>query len=198
MKKKTFPWASMYRYFTAPLCDINCGSLCAPENNGIPVCCENEYHLPVLFSDELRWLRSKTNLWKKKPARTAAEKKEAAEIEVYITYAHCRGIDNCQRPFRSLTCRFFPFEPYIGKKGTFKGITWIYRSKDSCPLIKNKKLSINQAYIDQSITVWRKIFEYYPREFECYADESKKLRKKFKRKGRKIAIFKHSNDEIDR
>lgn len=182
-------WKKLYDAYSANVTGFNCGELCAPGNNGIPVCCVNQDHQPVLFRDELKWLRTRTNLWHKRPATTRKLKKMDAEIENYICYADCKGIAHCERRNRSLTCRFFPFEPYFDEKGQFKGLTWMYRAEDSCPLIGKPKKQINSRYIAQSINVWKKIFLAYPGEVECYIEESKKLRKWFGAIKRKIVIF---------
>jgi len=181
-------WAKLYASFSAPLCDVNCGTLCAPDNGGIPACCENEYHMPVLFTDEYRWVKSRTDLWRKAKKKEVRDG-EYEEIEEYLKYAVCQGVSRCQRRYRSLTCRFFPLEPYIDKKGVFQGLTWIYRAKDSCPLIENKKITLNQRWTNQAIGVWRELFRAFPMEWECYFEESAKLRKKMKRKKKKIALF---------
>ena len=186
-------WQKIYNFFTAAVCDFDCGKLCAPDNDGLPACCINKIHEPIIFADELKWLRTRTDLWQQRPALTKREKKEAEEIEDYIKYANCRGIAHCQRRFRSLTCRFFPFEPYFDEKDRFVGLTYLYRAEDSCPLIGNRKIKINQRYINQSIRVWREIMAVYPREMDLYIDESRKLRRQFKLQDRKARIFKEKS-----
>ncbi|MFH1760690.1 MAG: hypothetical protein ABIA63_06275 [bacterium] len=183
-------WEKIYNEFTAPVTDYDCGLLCAPGNQGIPVCCDNDQELPVLFTEELKWLNGRTKLWKQMAIKTKEDKKMADEIEDYIKYCHCNGIAECGRRYRSLACRFFPFEPYMDIKGRFAGITWIYRAEKECPLISKRGVKINQNFINQFIDVWDLLFKVYPGEFELYSEESKKLRRRFKKYNRTIKIFK--------
>ncbi len=182
-------WGSLYRQFTAPMCDFDCGSLCAPDNNGIPACCDNHDCPPIIFRDELRWLRSRTRVWRKRPARCAADKRADAEIEKYIVYATCHGVAQCSRTYRSLTCRFFPFEPYIERSGDFAGLTYVYRCEDLCPIISRDIHRVNQRYINQSIRAWEAVVETYPDEYELYHDQSRTLRRSFARRKRGIRVF---------
>lgn len=182
-------WERVYNGFTANITDFDCGRLCAPANGGVPACCVNETHQPVLFREELRWLRTKTALWRKRRACTPRHKKMDAEIEEYICYADCRGIAHCRRRFRSLTCRFFPFEPYFDERGEFVGLTWMYRAREGCALIGTSPRRINPRYIEQSLAVWKALFEAFPGEVECYVDVSRKLRRQYLRSGDPITIF---------
>ena len=183
-------WGALYRGFTAPVTRINCGALCSKNNNGTPVCCNNNLHVPILFADELRWhTTSKNSLWHKRRSKTAFDKKQAAECADYIKYCHCNGAQKCRRSLRSLTCRFFPFEPYIAEDGTFVGITYLYRAGNDCPLVDNPAIDVTKAYVRQSIKIWRRIFDFFPDEFELYVEESRKLRRLFKKQNRIIKVF---------
>ena len=182
-------WGVLYRRLSAPLCDFDCGQLCAPANKGIPACCDNADCPPVLFTEELRWLRARTEQWRKRRAVSPHQKKDDREIEDYIVYAMCRGVESCKRRFRSLTCRFFPFEPYIDEKDRFQGLTWIYRCEHLCPLIGSRRYRINQQYVNQSIDLWKTLFALFPGERDCYCDESRKLRHRFAGEKRKIRVF---------
>ena len=190
-------WEKLYEQLSAPICSINCGELCAPHNNGSPRCCCNEQHLPVLFTSELAWLKTRTDLWRQKSIRTAEERREAAEIESYIKYAYCKGISHCERNFRSLTCRFFPLEPYFEPGTRFAGLTFMYRAQSECPLIEHPTIAINQTYIDQAIDVWTEIFIAFPLEVESYINVSRGLRMSMKRQGKRIRVFKASSEAKD-
>lgn len=186
---KEVDWARLYRSLSAPLCDIDCGKLCAPLHEGVPACCSHERQEPVLFTQELRWLREQTDLWKKRRVRTPEHRQQDQEIEDYIIYAHCKGINHCRRPFRSLTCRFFPLEPYFDELDRLVGLTWMYRAQNCCPLIEHPTVRINPRYVKQALAVWRTLMDAYPREVECYIEESRKLRRRFKRQRRTIKLF---------
>jgi len=191
-------WGILYNAFTAEVCDFNCGTLCAPDNGGEPACCRNDGCAPILYKDELRYLKSNTDMWRRRRARNEEERKEFAEIEDYICYGGCKGVTHCDRRYRSLTCRFFPFEPYIEKSGQFPGLTWVYRCDYLCPLIGNREVRINQEYIDQSVRVWWSMFALYPEEYSCYYEESEKTRRTLKRRGKRVRIFRSSEAETIR
>jgi hypothetical protein len=186
----TIDWSQIYRRFSAPVTRIDCGALCAAKNKGVPVCCANSRHVPVLFTDELRWhTRAKTGMWRERPVRSKLDKKQADEILDYLKYCLCPGIKECQRGLRSLTCRFFPFEPYIDEDGEFVGITYMYRAGKDCPLIDNDAIKVNKAYVRQAMDVWATVFDLYPQELELYHDESRKLQRKFRKLNRVIKVF---------
>jgi hypothetical protein len=189
MIRSPINWESLYSRLEAPICSINCGLLCAPYNGGVPRCCINNHHEPVLFTSELAWLATKTDLWRLKPLCTEADRKEAELIEDYIKYAFCKGIDSCERPYRSLTCRFFPLEPYFEPGKKFAGLTFIYRARHECPLIDHPTVLINQTYVDQAIDVWNEIFARFPREVECYIGVSRGLRMTMGRLNKRIKVF---------
>jgi hypothetical protein len=182
-------WQALYKSFSAQVCSVNCGALCAPFNRGIPYCCKHRYQEPILFTGELAWLKTQTALWKHKPLNTRAHRRSAAAIEDYIKYAHCKGIEQCERKYRSLACRFFPFEPYFESGKKFAGLVFMYRAAKRCPLIDHPTIRINQRYINQAIQVWKKIFAAYPREMELYIHNSRGLRLSMKLKNKRIRVF---------
>jgi hypothetical protein len=182
-------WQSLYKNLSAPICSVNCGVLCAPNNNGIPHCCTHTNQEPLLFTNELAWLATKTDLWQAKPLRTKADRRAAAAIDDYIKYAHCKGIYHCKRGYRSLSCRFFPLEPYFETANKFAGLTYIYRAQNECPLINHPTIKINPHYVDQAIDVWTEIFIAFPQEIDLYVNVSRGLRRSMNRSGKKIAVF---------
>jgi len=180
-------WKSLYNRFDANVTSFNCGKLCAPFNNGIPVCCDNNNHIPVLFTRELNWNRTESKQWRKLVPQDQEDKKMVGEIENYVKFCNCNGVARCERNYRSITCRLFPFEPYIQKK-MFLGMTYVYRSERDCPLIENKTAPISQRFINQALNIWKELFSGYPGEWELYTEESASLRRRFKRKNRPIKV----------
>jgi len=187
---KPIDWGSLYRGFSAAVTRIDCGALCAKRNKAVPVCCNNRRHIPLLFRDELRWhIRHNGGMWRKRTARTKLDKKQAAECANYLEYCLCIGAEKCRRAKRSLTCRFFPFEPYIAEDGVFVGITYMYRAAKDCPLIDNPDILPTKAYVRQSIKTWERIFKRYPAERELFYEVSRALERSQKRKRRGIKVF---------
>jgi hypothetical protein len=182
-------WKKLYKDFSAPICSTNCGNLCAPKNNGVPYCCIYKYQEPVLFTEELAWLETRTSIWRQMPITSQNDRRRAEAIEDYIKYAHCKGIVHCKRQYRSLACRFFPLEPYFEPGKKFVGLVYMYRAQSKCPIIAHPSIKISQTYINQAIKVWKELFVAFPRELECYIHNSRGLRASMRRKKRKIRVF---------
>jgi hypothetical protein len=189
MRPEGVDWGRLYARLTASICAIDCGTLCAPRNGGEPACCRNEQTEPVLYTDELAWLETRTDLWRRKPRRTAADRRQAAEIEDYVVFACCRGIARCRRRHRSLACRFFPLEPHFAPGKRFVGLTYVYRAEGECPLVDHPEIRINPAHVDQAMAVWEELFAAFPREIDAYVAISRGLRARMRRRGREIPIF---------
>ena len=49
---------------TVPVTEIDCGTLCAPDNDGIPICCDKSRIVPVLYKKEYQVLRARSDLWR--------------------------------------------------------------------------------------------------------------------------------------
>ena len=118
-----------YRLLSVRMTDFDCGSKCAPGNDGVPYCCDREQVTPVLFRDEYRWHREQGAFWKKMPIKTKKEKKLVEETCTYNVFSMCPGVESCRRTLRSLSCRMFPFEPFLDKKGAVIGL--VYQDGDN-------------------------------------------------------------------
>ncbi|MBI4825030.1 MAG: TIGR04282 family arsenosugar biosynthesis glycosyltransferase [Nitrospirae bacterium] len=169
--------------------DFDCGKLCAPKNNGVPVCCENEFVVPILFHDEYKRHRRNGRFWKRAP-RTEEVKKYIEESEDYYVFASCPGPEKCIREQRSFNCMTFPFEPHINKDGEIAGLSYFNGKDVKCSLMDKPQKTYNPKYISNSIKFWKELFEYYPEEKESYMDESRKRERKAKRTGKRFKLFK--------
>ena len=49
---------------TVPVTEIDCGTLCAPDNDGVPICCDKSRIVPVLYKKEYQVLRARSDLWR--------------------------------------------------------------------------------------------------------------------------------------
>jgi hypothetical protein len=170
--------------------DFDCGKLCAPKNDGIPECCDPRTTFPILYRDEFKWHKSRSNFWKRMRPRNKEARDLAKQLDDYVTMCDCPGGADCSRQLRSLCCRLFPFEPFVDKDGNVLGLTYNYEMEDRCPLIGKSQRSFNPEYIRNSITFWREFLDLFPEERELYTDECRKLERRFKRKRQKLAIFK--------
>ena len=105
--------------FASPIAALDCGRFCAPLNDGEPVCCTTENAVPVMDRGEWRLLSGRTDLWSRFRPKDAAGREIVAESGTLCVAAACKGAAFCERDNRSLSCRAFPFAPYIDAKGDF-------------------------------------------------------------------------------
>ncbi len=138
---------SLYADFQSPISTFDCGDRCAPHNEyGAPFCCDTRHAVPTAYESEWRYLQENTNLWHlwqaDTPAETSRLQQETPPGQVLI---ECLGHPLCQRDYRSLTCRAFPFFPYLTSQGTFIGLSYYWEYEDRCWVISNFQV-VNQTY----------------------------------------------------
>jgi hypothetical protein len=178
-----------YRLLSVKMIDFDCGKLCAPKNEGVPLCCENEFVVPILFQEEFRWHRKNSAFWKRMSPKNKTIKKFIEESATYYVFSQCPGPQNCRRTKRSMNCMTFPLEPYVNRDGDIEGLMYVNGSNSSCPLIGKPKKIFNPLYISNAIKFWKELFIAYPEEQETYMDESRKRERQAKRKQKKLRIF---------
>jgi hypothetical protein len=181
-------WEQMYREFTACATDGDCADLCRNGDDAIAACCDTERLGLVVFADELAWAKTRTACWHRRRPRNPVERQAIAAWADHVVLARCVRPRRCDRPCRSLTCRFFPLEPYIDPQGQFIGLTYIYSAARVCPLI-GRQMDLRQEFVNQSFSVWSRIFAAYPEERNSYRKASRQLRYRFARRGRTIRLF---------
>lgn len=178
-----------YRLLSVKMIDFDCGKLCAPKNEGIPLCCENEYVVPILFHEEFKWHRNNGKFWRRAPSKNRTIKKFIEESASYYVFSRCPGPADCRRTKRSMNCMTYPLEPHVSKDGEILGLAYVNESGNDCPLIGKPKKIFNPLYIANSIKFWDELFQAYPEEKETYMDESRKRDRRAKRAGKKPRYF---------
>ncbi len=185
-----------YSLLTEEITDYDCGELCKHNNNGIPYCCSIENAVPLLYKAEFEYLKTKGDLWKEWIPKTKEDKKLKEEESKDQIFCECKGYQYCIRDQRSISCRTFPLEPYLDRRGVFVGLTFIktFTEKDpktgklKCPLTIKYK-DIRQEFIDSHYIFWEKILLRREEEYETYLETSKKLRQEFKKTGKKFVVL---------
>jgi hypothetical protein len=192
-----------YRLLSVRMIDFDCGKLCAPKNNGIPSCCENENVVPILFREEFNWhgkngkfWGKNGKFWKRITAKKKSIKKMIEESASYYVFSECLGPGGCRRSKRSLCCMTFPFEPHVNREGMVVGLVYTKHSTGDCPLVGKPRRIYNPLYISNSITFWQELFDLYPQEEELYIEESGKRERRAKRQGKRIRIFRHKHGDV--
>jgi hypothetical protein len=153
----------LYQSFSSPTTGIDCGEKCGPYNDyGVPVCCDIHQVVPSAFEEEWKYLRSKTKLWRQWDSSSTPKGKELLRgLESGQVPLQCLGYQHCQRQFRTITCRAFPFLPYLDKKGKFIGFTYYPDYREQCWIISNLSL-ITLEYKKEFQGCFREILKLYP------------------------------------
>jgi hypothetical protein len=189
-------FASLYRRFDAPIAHFDCGAHCAPHNErGVPFCCDTRHAVPAVYDEEWKYLQVNTDLWRPWQGRSPAERRRLQEeTPDGMTLLECKGSQFCQRQFRSLTCRAFPFFPYITRDDWFIGLTYYWEYEYACWVISNLHV-VTAEYLAQFFAAFDELFERMPQEREGYRQYSMTMRRVFGRRRRAIPLL-HRNGKV--
>ncbi len=164
--------AYFYSLLQEELTNYDCGTLCKDQNGGIPFCCSVENAVPFLYRAEFSFLKKRTDLWKVWNPKTKNEiKLQKSHEDEHTVFCECKGVAFCERENRSISCRTFPLEPYIDKRGVFVGLVFMREFKHGCPLTQRTK-DIRQEFIDTNFLFWEKLMLRKPNEYETYRRSS--------------------------
>jgi hypothetical protein len=189
-------FAGLLARFRAPIMKLDCGQKCAPYNeNGVPFCCDLHHAVPTLHRAEWEYLQENTDLWRLWQGETPDETRRLQEqTPAGQVLAGCLGADRCQREFRSLTCRSFPFFPYLDRAGSFIGLSYYWEYEDRCWVISNLD-QVTPDYLAEFISAYEWLFERLPQEKENFKYHSSMMRRIFSRRRRAIPLL-HRNGSI--
>ncbi len=183
-------FANLYARFHSPITEIDCGSKCAPYNQGgKPFCCDTRHAVPTAYDSEWEYLRNNTNLWRSwRDEDPFVSPRLQEEIPTGQMLIKCLGYTLCQRQFRSITCRAFPFFPYITRQGSFIGLSYYWEYEDRCWVISNLS-RVTLKFRSESINAYDWLFEHIPHEKENYRHHSSVMRRVFGRRHRTIPLL---------
>lgn len=188
---------ALYDRFDAPVCAVDCGTLCAPHNpSGKPFCCDICMAVPVAYDQEWEYLQANTRLWHAwrgdectaDPQDPEAMRRDTPE---HMCLLACLGPEACQREYRSISCRQFPFFPYITEDDRFIGLTYHWDFEPYCWVISNLG-EVTIRYRDGFISIYDALFALLPEDYESYYFLSEDMREEFIRRRRRIPIL-HRN-----
>jgi hypothetical protein len=182
--------ATLYAQFHSPITELDCGRKCAPYNvNGVPFCCDTNHTVPSAYLEEWQYLETATDLWH---LWQAQDEQETNRLRSMTPEGHtliaCLGHELCQRNFRSITCRSFPFYPYISAEDQFIGLSYYWEYEDRCWVISNLDV-VRPEYRQKFITTYQEIFNRLPEEWESFAYQSKVMRSIFAHQRRAIPLL---------
>lgn len=183
----------LYSLFNSPLQALDCGERCSPHNaGGQPFCCDTRHAVPSAYLAEWDYLCTHTALWHlwqpAQPAEYHQLANQAPEGQVLI---ECQGAAYCQRAYRAVTCRSFPFFPYLTKAGEFSGLSYYWQYEDRCWVISHLHL-ITQEYLNEFVATYETLFSQMPAELSNFRYHSMVMRRIFGRQHRAIPLF-HRN-----
>lgn len=187
---------ALYARFQAPITKLDCGKKCAPYNeSGQPFCCDTRHAVPTAYHAEWEYLKAHTDMWRRfesgDPAEDAALQAEVPPGQILIA---CQGADLCQRNFRSLVCRSFPFFPYFNEQLEFIGLSYYWEYEDRCWVISNLD-AVTGEYLSEFIAAYDGLFAAYPDEEETFCAHSYQMRLVSSSRRRTIPLL-HRNGGI--
>jgi hypothetical protein len=182
-----------YRRFDTPLTTLDCGERCAPYNEkGAPFCCNIRHAIPTAYDAEWAYLLANTQLWHAyvpdNQLHDAELRRQLPEGQVLV---ECLGHRSCERNYRTLVCRSFPFFPYLTREGDFNGLAYYWDYEDRCWMLSNLQL-VSQAYRSEFLEAYDQLFQIFPEEAENYRQFSILMRRVFGRRRRAITLL-HRN-----
>ena len=186
-------FSEIYAHFHTPLAALDCGQRCAPYNEGgAPFCCDTRHVVPAAYFTEWDYLRLHTDLWHLWEGQTPAETDQLNALvpEDQLLIA-CKGYRLCQRTYRSLACRAFPFFPYLTRQGQFIGLSVYWEYEDRCWVINNLR-AVSQLYREEFIQTFDRLFARLPEELEVFRQFSSRMRRVFGQRHSAIPLL-HRN-----
>ena len=181
---------ALYSNFEAPITALDCGKKCSPYNErGVPFCCDTRHAVPSAYTGEWQYLQVNTDLWHEwqgpTPQETERLRRQTPQGQVLI---ECLGHRLCQRGYRALTCRSFPFFPYITRGFEFIGLSYYWEYADRCWVISNLHV-VSIEYRQQFMQAYATLFEHMPREVEYFRRFSSSMRRSFSRRREEIPLL---------
>lgn len=175
---------ALYNGFHSPIADLDCGKKCAPHNpSGKPFCCDICQAVPAAYKSEWQYLEQNTGLWHEwRGDECGQDTREISRLKAdtpkNMVLLACLGPSQCQRDFRALSCRQFPFFPYVTSDYRFIGLAYEWQFEPVCWVISNLT-SVTQPYRDEFIHTYDRLFALFQEEFDQYAYHSERLRAEF-------------------
>ncbi len=184
----------LYDRFNAPVMGIDCGQRCAPHNpSGKPFCCDICQAVPAAYHPEWTYLRANTDLWRAwrgDECEDGAADPDAllAATPASMLLLACKGPARCQRPYRALSCRQFPFFPYITADDRFIGLAYEWEFEPVCWVLSNLGL-VSDDYRREFVEAFDALFAAWPDEYENYVVHSEQMRAHFSALRRRIPVL---------
>ncbi len=187
---------TFYESFDAPIAAFDCGRKCAPYNErGVPFCCDTRHAVPTVYQAEWDYLLANTDLWHLWDAQDIEVKARLREkTPDGMVLIECLGHQHCQRDYRSITCRAFPFFPYLNSAGEFVGLTYYWEYEERCWVINNLGV-VTPEYRLQFVEIYDTLLDREAGELMNFGYHSQVMRQVFAERKREIPLM-HRDGEV--
>jgi hypothetical protein len=189
---------AFYDSFDATISALDCGQKCALNNpGGKPFCCDICHAIPAAYQEEWAYLQKSTGLWHTwlgsecESSGKDEHDRLLAETPGNMLLLACLGPADCQRAFRALSCRQFPFFPYITGDDRFIWLACDWEFENVCWVINNLD-AVTETYRHQFVETHDQLFAFSQEAFESYQIHSELMRAHFANAHRRIALL-HRN-----
>ena len=187
----------LFRHFSESTTAVNCGKMCAPHNpSGKPFCCDICHAVPVAYKPEWQYLKTHTGMWHIwRGDECADEPVDPAELmedtPEHLLLLCCKGPAECIREYRAISCRQFPFFPYITSDYRFIGLAYDWEFESKCWILSHLD-QVSALYRGEFIQTYDLIFSYWLEDFDSYAALSEEVREHYAAVRRRIVLL-HRN-----
>ena len=176
-----FDFRTLYDAFDAHIVPLDCGTMCAQHNpNGVPFCCDLTHSVPVAFRLEWKYLQRNTELWHRwRGSESGMDEIQARELIAstpdHMVLLACTGAAHCEREYRAISCRQYPFFPYITRDMRFIGLAYDWTMAEKCWVIQHLD-QVTDEYRQQFVAAYDFFLEEMCGEMKAYYLLSEELR----------------------
>lgn len=187
----------LYSRFGSPTTSLDCGKICSLHNpSGKPFCCDICHAVPVAYKPEWDFLKKHTSLWhiwcgdecEEDPSDPTALLEETPE---HLLLLSCKGPLQCERDFRAVSCRQFPFFPYITSDYRFMGLAHDWEFESKCWILSHLD-RVTDEYRSEFIHTFDLLFSYWMDDLDSYVELSQEVREHYTSIRRRIPLL-HRN-----
>lgn len=145
--------------------------------------------MPAVYSSEWSYYQDRTDLWQVwSYPDDVIYQGLLADTPEDMLLVECLGHKKCQRSFRSIVCRSFPFYPYFNSHSEYIGMTYYWEYEDRCWVISNLDV-VSPEYQRQFIDAYSLIFQTFPAEMANFVSQSKHMHAVFANENRTIPLL---------
>jgi len=175
---------ALFDGFDFPIAKLDCGKKCAPHNpSGKPFCCDICHAVPAAFKSEWTYFQATTDLWHRYRGDECASPSDGeagraipdSDLPPGMISLACLGPARCQRDVRTLSCRAFPFFPYITSDYRFLGLACEWEFESVCWVISNLG-AVTDEYREEFLRTFDHLLANFDDVFENYAYHSELMR----------------------